>query len=147
MHTVRFMVLWTVVQDPQGRRQPPPSGAPGKRGAAGAGASGTLEPHPGATQPWQPPAQQQQQASQPQQQQQQQRSMINVREIQRAVPAGGVIELLVPSAGGVTGVVYTLLASAGNQVSTSVCCHLHSCRLVCCSAAVGMRALCRKTSL
>ena len=95
-----------------------------------------MEVHPGATQPWQPPQpppssqqqqqpqplpaepqqQQQQQQEEAPQQQQQERSMINLPALQRVVPAGGVIELLVPSAGGVTGVVYTLPASGSQQV-------------------------------
>lgn len=114
--------LLGAVQESQGRMRPPSAGAAGSKRGASASASGTLEPHPGATQPWEPPApkqQQQQQAPSSQQQepaQEQQRSVINVREIQRAVPAGGVIELLVPSAGGVTGVVYTCTTAGGNQV-------------------------------
>lgn len=78
-----------------------------------------MDGHPGGGQPpWQSSGQQQQQQAQPPPpQQQQQRSVIKLRALQQAVPAGGVVELLVPSAGGVTGVVYTLASATGSQVS------------------------------
>jgi len=75
-------------------------------------------PHTGGSkqpgQTTQPPGSSSQQQQQPPSQQpQQQRSVIKLPALQQAVPAGGVIELLVPSAGGVTGVVYTLPAGTG----------------------------------
>jgi hypothetical protein len=93
-----------------------------------------MDAHPGAgQQPWQSSGQQQQQAQQPPPlpppQQQQQRSVIKLRALQQAVPAGGVVELLVPSAGGVTGVVYTMASATGSQVNNAY--HVHSMSTAC----------------
>lgn len=105
--------FWLSLQDSQGRLQPGVPAALDPRSPSSSMPGAVPGPHTGSKpgQTPQPPGSSSQQQQQPPPQQQ--RNVIKLPALQQAVPAGGVIELLVPSAGGVTGVVYTLPAGTG----------------------------------